>query len=873
MALVLVICMFLLPFVSVNGQEGAYTKCSSYRTLKQGCPGGWIASDTDCYYFIQQPLMTLAKAQAECQNSGGVLLRIDNLQQHYFIADELNRISTNTSLQWFTSGMLDPANFPEFVWQSAPTNLQNVAPDLYGLWITPPPTARDKPNFNQNSPSRLVYAFNNVRWGWDLAKATDTLGYICQAPKDQAEYLKTLTRTIDYGQTDMNNIMFGPCFLIQPEDQWFITYTITSQFFDQQDQKSSVRFECLAVGNPNPMYRWYRTGFSNSSSTTLQRTLIDPKTMMDGRYAIVGGQLSIMNPEKSKDSFKFQCEAYNSFGSVLTQTASIKFASIDEYEKQSRSPIVVEAYTSTTLSCDPPNPTGASLILHYSFLMKNWLTNELEPVRSEFRPGLFVSLANGLLGFSEVTEQDKGDYVCMVSIVTPTENNRKQSIKSPDIPLVVIQSNSPQKNLRIQDFFPAVWPKEPIRGKPARVECFASGDLRRGPLVYTWSREDGKPIDKSLIKDSGRVIEFQAVKISDQGFYICNVRDANGVKAKAEKTNLSIKDRPYFLRSMMDAVVDIGSTAVLSCLASGIPAPTHTWYKGSKTVMSLLLDGTLSSARYNLTEGTSSEATLMIATATLEDSGMFSCIAENGHGSTASSGELKILQLAPNFQKFPLFPSEAMVGGTTVLSCQPEAAPAPEGGTLWYKDNAALSVQPTTIDSLTGKTVCQGTYCRLPSGNLFISTISMGSSGFYECRATNKFGTASSTGLLTIVEELKAVLQPSNRIVEKGTSTWIPCRAKVQSHLDVNYAWYYQGLEIGFDRLDLDARRYELSKFFRPFDRYFGSMQITNIQYDNEGVYQCRIETALQTLTNEGTILLNGPPGKFPNKYKAESGR
>lgn len=80
---------------------------------------------------------------------------------------------------------------------------------------------------------------------------------------------------------------------------------------------------------------------------------------------------------------------------------------------------------------------------------------------------------------------------------------------------------------------------------------------------------------------------------------------------------------------------------------------------------------------------------------------MFDCIALNGLGSVSSSGELRVLAFAPNFQKNPMVPVLGMVGQSAVMTCQPEAAPSPI--ITWFFQGTALAPIVSTMDPTTGE--------------------------------------------------------------------------------------------------------------------------------------------------------------------------
>ncbi|VEL07828.1 unnamed protein product [Protopolystoma xenopodis] len=311
--------------------------------------------------------------------------------------------------------------------------------------------------------------------------------------------------------------------------------------------------------------------------------------------------------------------------------------------------------------------------------------NTLEPVLPEYRINVFISQAMGLLAFSEVTTQDSGIYVCMVTVHNLDIDysiDGGDSFKSPDYPLNVDESNEPRQEPRIQDSFPAVWPKNPIQGRLVRLECFAAGSTRSGPLVYSWRRRDGLPIPPAALKDSNRVIEFPSVQLEHQGDYECSrkkvdhdyyinvhfglvltllsmsaaegdeggrvyteeagsiarqnddlgiVRDAEGRKAMPKWLELLINTLPAFVAKPRDQVVDSGISVRFDCEAFGKPQPVHIWFRNEESVLDLLTAGKLDAARYTLVDSSISPATLKISQVSPNCNVFSSCLLQFRH--------------------------------------------------------------------------------------------------------------------------------------------------------------------------------------------------------------------------------------------------
>lgn len=774
------------------------------------------------------------------------MLRINSFEEHKFVSIWLETNSLNRSMRWYTSGTMLQSPFGEFIWSGWPPDKQSIRPSLYALWFDKPPTIAEMPTYPR-SLDKLVYGTNGTAWGWYIGSSTEMRPYICQAPSINAKYLRPNGRMIEYGQNDTLPISRGPCFVTQPEDAWFVSGI---------DVENLVSFKCFANGNPAPSYRWYKLGLiTGGSSVAVRRTLVDPMNSTDGRIAISGGNMVIHSPISTLDSEYYQCEAYNRFGSISSRTAKIIFGQLETFPKHPRRTRLAAAYQSVTIPCDPPAHSPRDSLI-YSFYMRKGPV--LEPLVLLARPGVFVSQAQALIGFSEATTQDSGVYVCMITMYQ-LGSRLSDSPKSPDMPLEVMESNYRTQEPRIYDSFPAIWPSDPIRGHPVRIECFAGGSVQSGPLHYTWRRLDGVPIPVNRLRELNRVIDIPQVQPEDQGVYECSVTDARGSQADPRTVSLQIRALPYFTNKAKDEVVAVGTTVTMVCEAGGIPEPTQYWYRNGVRVRNLIDSGQLDTTRYVVTDGTKEPASLVISNVVTADSAMFDCLAVNSLGSESSSGELRVLAFAPNFQKHPMVPVLGMVGYNAVMTCQPEAAPDPT--ITWFFQGTTLAPIASIVDQTTGEPTCPVTYCTLPSGNLLVAQLTRMQAGLYECRAQNQFGMASTSAHLTVIDPLVLTLKPQNTIVDVNSTVIVPCKATVSSFLDVNYAWFYEDVEIKFDRLDVDARRYETTKFLRSYDRNFGFLHIVNIQLYDAGRYTCEAQTPLSRNRSTAYILVAGPPG------------
>ncbi|TPP58326.1 Septate junction protein [Fasciola gigantica] len=792
--------------------------CPQDKDSDPDCPDGWFSFETNCYTFFTQTPLSYMEGRLNCQRHGGLLLRIDSMAQHDFIAQKLEGFAVTRTMRWYTSGVMRPDSFGEFMWEGYPLIYQQVKTELLSLWIDQIPKPQDRSTFPANR-TRIVYGSDGNRWGWYLDTATPQRNYVCQASKAIANQLLPTAKSLTYGTPVTLEPLRGPCFLSNPLDVLYVRKLSIEKY---------AELKCEANGNPQPTYNWYivstesRTDSSGRTTTWINRTLINPTADNQGRISISAGSLVIHSPDSATDSQLFQCEAKNSQGSILSRTVRIVFGQLETPQKQPRNERRVLAHKSETLPCDPPAHSPPDSKLANLYLL------------------------------------DTGTYVCMI---TMQFNGVRlfDSPKLPDMPFTVMHSNEPRQEPRIYDEFPAVWPSNPQRGQMVRLECFASGYSQVEGLKYSWRRLDGVPLRTNSLKDFNRVIEMPNIQPEDQGEYECSVEDSYGKKAKPKSLNLRITAKPFFTTPIHDTVVDFGATVLMTCEASAIPSPQHQWFRNGVDLSDLIARRVLDPTRYSINQTSDTRSTLRITNAQLTDNAMLTCLAWNSLGSESSCAELRVVQLAPTFAKHPVMPNEGMVGGTAVMECQPEGAPGMN--TSWFHGTTALSPGTSTLDPETGTATCASQYCTLPNGNLLIVRLVDANAGEYTCVAKNALGEARSSAYLTVIPALQLSLKPVNRVVYQNSTVLLPCRAKSSPVLDVNYAWFFEGVEIKFDRLDLDARRYEVAQLLRPYGRYFGQLYITNVQFENSGNYSCAAETPLSTLASNALIQVAGPPG------------
>ncbi|XP_059475294.1 titin homolog [Neocloeon triangulifer] len=185
--------------------------------------------------------------------------------------------------------------------------------------------------------------------------------------------------------------------------------------------------------------------------------------------------------------------------------------------------------------------------------------------------------------------------------------------------------------------------------------------------------------------------------------------------------------KPHFCSRLTDRTTQVGSRVKLTCSVLGTPDPTIQWFFEDKLINSRTSPNYVMSNADGL-------VTLEIKSATLEDAGLFTCVAKNEAGEEKSAAEVKIFEGYDPQPSVPTFTRSIKdVYHSTmdelVLECRLRCPVAPE--VTWLKNgttipNSERYYHEVIPDPLGGGALS----CRLVIGNPQTTD-----SGHYVCRA------------------------------------------------------------------------------------------------------------------------------------------
>ncbi|XP_043572414.1 contactin-2 [Chiloscyllium plagiosum] len=578
---------------------------------------------------------------------------------------------------------------------------------------------------------------------------------------------------------------FGPVFEEQPKNT----------LYPEGSTEGKVTLNCHVRANPHPKYSWK----VNGTNINIER---------DSRYSLIGGNLVISNPTRSKDPGSYQCLATNSIGTVISREAFLRFGYLSQFSTEEREQVKVNEGTGLMLPCNAPP--------HYPAPTYRWFIDEIPNfITPDDRH--FISQVTGNLYIAKAKTSDTGIYSCYL---TSHIDYATTSVFSKAIPLTVLfvgETRMHSPHIRVK------FPSETyaLAGQSLNLECFAFGN----PVpTIKWRKLDGSLPSKILESINKPILHIPDVQFEDEGVYECEAENSRG--KDSTQGRIIIHAQPEWLQIISDTEADVGADLDWKCAAAGKPRPTCRW----------LRNGQLLTSKNRIVVN---NCALRILKLVKDDSGMYQCVAENKHGTIYANAELKVQELAPDFQSKPvkrLIP--AARGGEVLIECKPRAAPQPN--IFWTKGTEILSNSTRT-------TV-------FANGTLRIRNISRMDEGKYTCFAENSKGKANSTGIVSVRDATKITLAPSNADINLGEDVVLQCHASHDPTMDLTFTWSVNDSPIDFDLMGEHFHRVSMRETI-------GDLKITNVQLKHSGIYTCTAQTVVDSASASAMLVVRGPPG------------
>eukprot|EP00076_Gallus_gallus_P029486 XP_015153589.1 cell adhesion molecule-related/down-regulated by oncogenes [Gallus gallus] len=314
------------------------------------------------------------------------------------------------------------------------------------------------------------------------------------------------------------------------------------------------------------------------------------------------GSLSIASLSL-ETSGRYQCVANSSAGAVLSRAAVVSMGSLAHFGP-SLTPIVVAEEGGTALiGCAVPQSNPRAQI---RFRVRGkWLQQPADK---------YLILPSGNLQIFNVSMEDRGSYRC--AAYNPVTHDLR--IEPTGRKLVITRSSTAQPRI--------LHPRQPQalsvpQRSPLTLECVAAG---LPAAAVRWERDgrDALRGGRWALQHSHLVTE--GLQPEDSGNYSCVVGEEAYINY-----SLTVLEPASISKGLQDETVAVGTTVLLQCTAHGIPPPALSWLHNAAPLHS--------SPRHFLLG-----SSLQIRGVTMQDSGVYQCIADNGVGFAQSAGRLRV---------------------------------------------------------------------------------------------------------------------------------------------------------------------------------------------------------------------------------------
>ncbi|KAG7243091.1 hypothetical protein INR49_016466 [Caranx melampygus] len=319
-------------------------------------------------------------------------------------------------------------------------------------------------------------------------------------------------------------------------------------------------------------------------------------------------------------------------------------------------------------------------------------------------------------------------------------------------------------------------------GEPAILECVPP----RGhpePTIY-WKKDTVRIDDKDdRITIRGGKLMISNTRKSDAGMYICVGTNMVGER-ESETAQVTVFERPTFLRRPINQVVLEEETVEFEI-------------------------------KYDR-----DDYVLRVKKASVNDEGMFTCVAENRVGKLEASATLTV-RAAP---QFVIRPRDQIVaqGRTATFPCETKGNPQP--AVFWQKEGSQNLLFPNQPQQPNSR------FSVSPSGDLTISSVQRADAGYYICQALTVAGSILAKAQLEVTDVLTdrpppIIRQgPSNQTLGVDSVALLKCQASGDPIPSIS--WLKDGVSL-------------LGKDPRMSLQELGSLQIKNIKLSDSGIYTC----------------------------------
>ncbi|XP_014070693.1 roundabout homolog 2 isoform X11 [Salmo salar] len=389
-------------------------------------------------------------------------------------------------------------------------------------------------------------------------------------------------------------------------------------------------------------------------------------------------------------------------------------------------------------------------------------------------------------------------------------------------------------------------------GEPAILECIPP----RGhpePTIY-WKKDKVRIEDKEdRITIRGGKLMISNTRKSDAGMFICVGTNMVGER-DSETAQLTVFERPTFLRRPINQVVLEEEGVEFRCQVQGDPQPNVRWRKN---------DVDVPRGRYEI-KYDKEDYLLRVKKASASDEGTFTCLAENRVGKVEASASLTVRARPVAAPQFIIRPRDQIVaqGRTATFPCETKGNPQP--AVFWQKEGSQNLLFPNQPQQPNSR------FSVSSSGDLTISSVQRTDAGYYICQALTVAGSILAKAQLEVTDVLTdrppPIIRrgPSNQTLRVDSVALLKCQASGDPIPSIS--WLKDGVSL-------------LGKDPRMSLQELGSLQMRSLRLSDSGIYTCvaasssgetswsaflevKDQAGVMVIKNRDDNELPGPPSK-----------